>query len=166
MIKPQLGESYRLLSVVNPFFGIGTVVAINEDGSGTLENEEVGQFFFNRFDIDFVGTHFVDIVSEGVNGALAEIEKLKHNGTIPKHVDTFTELHDYIDANVLLIKHVARPADWLDASDEERDLQSTIDNMVMNLINLSLKPTTYLTKLSKVTHPDLDGNIKKFLSES
>lgn len=137
-IKPKTGEVYRIPSFVNPFFGIGTVVSIKDDGTGVIENEEFGRFHFNSFDLSLVGTSLGDILVEGVQGMIAEIKQLKITQVLPENVSSFAELHDYIDANVLLLKHVLRPADWIDAPDAERERQTEIDNLAMEVINKEL----------------------------
>jgi hypothetical protein len=137
-MKPKIGEVYRIPSFVNPFFGIGTVVSIKDDGTGVIENEEFGRFHFNSFDLSYVGTDLGDLIVEGVGGMIAEIKQLKITHVLPEKLSSFAEMHDYIDANVLLLKHVLRSADWMDAPDEERERQAEIDNLVMEVIDKEL----------------------------
>lgn len=137
-VKPKAGEMYRIPSFVNPFFGIGTVVSVEDDGTGVIENEEFGRFHFNSFDLSPVGTDLGDIMVEAVQGIVAEIKQLKITKVLPEKLSTFAEMHNYIDANVLLIKHVLRSADWIDAPEAERERQADIDNLVMEVIDREL----------------------------
>lgn len=134
----KTGEMYRIPSFVNPSFGIGTIVSIKDDGTGVIENEEFGRFHFNSFDLSTVGTVLGDIILEGVQGIVAEIKQLKITSVLPENLSSFAEMHDYIDANVLVLKHVYRPADWMDASDEVRERQADIDNLVMEVVSKEL----------------------------
>lgn len=134
-IRAQLGQRYRVTSVSFPDYGIGTVVKINSDLSGIMQNEEKGKFYFQHFDISMLAGSFEEVADESVRGILGEIRMLEANGMIPVGaISCFSDLHDYIDANVLVLKHVPREAgDWAAS-----ETQSKLDNTVMNCVSLWL----------------------------
>lgn len=134
-IRAQLGQRYRVTSVSFPDYGIGTVVQINSDLSGIMQSEEKGTFYFQHFDISMVAEDFDDLADESVKAILGEIRMLELDRTIPVGaVSCFSDLHDHIDANVLVLKHVPREkGDWAAS-----EAQSRLDNAVMNRVSLWL----------------------------
>lgn len=134
-IRAQLGQRYRVTSLSFPDYGIGTVVRINSDLSGIMQSEEKGVFYFQHFDISVLAESFEDVADESVKGILGEIRLLESDGTIPVGaISCFSDLHDYIDANVLVLKHVPRESGEWTAS----ETQSKLDNTVMNCVSLWL----------------------------
>lgn len=138
-VVPVLGEQYRISFVKNPFYGIGTVTSVSEkDRTGTLVSEESGLLYFNDFDLAPVRTDN-NLIDDCVEAILAEIAQLEITKVLPEGgVNSFSELHDYLDANVLIIKHVPRDANWIDASDEIREAQAVLDNLIMDLVSKEL----------------------------
>lgn len=138
-VIPVEGQQYRISSVKNPFYGIGTVTSVSEkDRTGTLVSEESGLLYFNDFDLAPVRTDD-NLIDDCVEAILAEIAQLEITKVLPEGgVKSFSELHDYLDANVLILKHVPRPSDWIDASDEVREAQATLDNLIMDLVSQEL----------------------------
>lgn len=139
-VIPVLGEQYRISSVRNPFYGIGTVTSVSEkDRTGTLVSEESGLVYFNDFDLAAIHIDHDKLVDDSVEAILAEIAQLEINQVLPEGgVKSFAELHDYIDANVLILKHVPRDENWMDASDEIREAQAVLDNLIMDLVSKEL----------------------------
>jgi hypothetical protein len=72
-------------------------------------------------------------------GALAVIELIKadmEDGTVPTSVTTFSELHDYVDANMYLIEALYEAeGQVLDSADE---VLCARDNRVMDFVNVWL----------------------------
>ena len=139
-VIPVVGQHYRVSSVSNPYFGIGKVTSVSEkDRTGTIVNEEVGLLYFNDFTLIPVSTDAEAVVNDSVEAILAEIAQLEINKVLPEGgVKSFSELHDYIDANVLLIKHVPRDENWIDAEDDVREEQTQLDNLIMDVVNTEL----------------------------
>lgn len=138
---PVIGQQYRVLSALNPFFGIGTVTSVStKDNTGTIVSEEAGLLYFNSFDLSPVSVGSLETIDESVQAIMTEIAQLQVNGTLPVDgVKNFSELHDYLDANVLLLKHVPRDQDWIDADDEVREEQTRLDNLIMDMVNSELQ---------------------------
>lgn len=139
-VTPVVGQQYRVSPVSNPYFGIGTVTSVSEkDRTGTIVNEEAGLLYFNDFDLIPLSTDDAAVVNDSVEAILAEIAQLEINKVLPEGgVRSFSELHDYLDANVLLLKHVPRDENWIDAEDEVRETQTQLDNLIMDVVNEEL----------------------------
>lgn len=138
--SPVLGEMYRIPSFVDPYFGIGTVVKVNEDGSGILESEESGQISFSLLELMPVETDFRSMFNTAISAILAEIAMHQENRFIPLDVNSFAKLHDYMDANLLVLKHVPREeGDWAAS-----ETQSRLDNLIMDRVSKELQKISSL----------------------
>lgn len=131
-VFPVLGEQYRLNSHANPFYGIGTVASVSkEDRTGTLVSEESGLIHFNDFNLSAIHIEHDQLVKDCIEAILLEIAQLEKTRVLPVGgVKSFSELHDYIDANVLILKHVPREENWV-----ESEKQSQLDNLIMDLVS-------------------------------
>jgi hypothetical protein len=140
-VIPVVGQQYRVSPVSNPYFGIGTVTSVSEkDRTGTIVSEEAGLLYFNDFNLIALSTDDADVANDSVEAILAEIAQLEINKVLPEGgVKTFADLHDYIDANVLVIKHVPRDANWIDAEDDVREAQAELDNLIMDAVDAELR---------------------------
>jgi hypothetical protein len=134
-IRAQLGMRYRVTSVSFPEYGIGTVIKVNSDLSGIMQNESKGVFYFQYFDISPLAGNFEDLADDSVKAVLGEIRLLESNGTIPfGAVSCFQDIQDHMDATSLIRKHVPRET-------EDRfgiELQERLDQAVMDRVSLWL----------------------------
>lgn len=137
-IQPVIGEQYRFSP--DPYYGIGTVESVStKDRTGTMVSEECGLIYFNDFELVSVDVDSEQLVDDSVACILAEIKMLVKDKVLPQRgVKSFAELHDYFDANVLILKHVPRDSDWIDASDDVREAQAALDNLVMDRVSKEL----------------------------
>lgn len=133
-IRAQLGQRYRVTSVNFPEYGIGTVVKVNSDLSGVMQNEK-GVFYFQHFDISLLAEDFDDSADESVNAIMAEIRFLEINGSLPVGtVSCFADLENHVDATSLLRKHVPHFA----GERLELELQDHLNETVRNRVSLWL----------------------------
>lgn len=134
-IRARLGQRYRVTSASFPEYGIGTVIKVNSDLSGIMQNEEKGNFHFQYFDISPLSEDFDDLADESVKAILSELRILEVNGVIPVGtVHCFEDVQTYTDSAVLIRKHVPREdSDWLTT-----DLRSFLDDAVADRVSLWL----------------------------
>lgn len=131
-IRARIGERYRVTSVSFPDYGIGTVVKINSDLSGIMQNEEKGVFYFQHFDISVLAEDFDDVADESVKAILGEVRMLELNRVIPVGaISCFDDLHEHIDAYSLIRKHVP-----LEKGTSETGMHEAVKNRVSLWLSL------------------------------
>ena len=134
-IRAKLGQRYRVTSVSFPDYGIGKVVKINSDLSGIMQSEAKGIFHFQSFDISPLASDFEDLADESVKAILGEIRMLELNGTLPVgSISCFNDIHDHIETDSLILKHVPRE----EGNSKMSEMQSKLDNAVMDRVSLWL----------------------------
>lgn len=112
-------------------FGVGEVIA-STPGLVTLQNRNEETATVATDLVKSVSTTLATCVVESVNGITSQLAYMTAMAQLP-FVRTFADLHDHMDANVLLINHVPemfpRDADG-DTDERQHDLEQRVCELV------------------------------------
>jgi hypothetical protein len=132
MFKPTLGTQYRVIDPENKTFGVGKVTT-RIMGLATLVNRNDEETTVDARWLVPIREGLGDVITTAVEDIKDTIQYLTNRAEI-KFVRTFADLHDQMDANVLLLNHI--PDVFPRGADGELDdRQGEIENRVCELVN-------------------------------
>jgi hypothetical protein len=132
MFKPTIGTQYRVIDSEYKTFGVGKVTT-TVLGLATLVNRNDEECTVEFKWLVPVRPSLGDVASAAVADIKDTIQHLTSRGQI-KFVRSFSDLHDQMDANVLLLNHIPEmfPADADEIAD---DRQVDLENRVCEMVN-------------------------------
>jgi hypothetical protein len=127
-----VGTQLRVITPKNLSFGVGRVTSTSP-GTVTLENRNEETVTVSTDVVKHLPVLLADRVRDAVTGICAQVGMANAMGQLP-FVRTFADLHDHMDANVLLLNHVP-DVFGRDANGDVSEDQVGIENLVSDMVN-------------------------------